>query len=210
MRLTKTIFLAALILVGISASAQRFELFGEYSYLHFAPSITGAQTRDFNGGGGGAQINFLKLFAVKAELIGYGSTTFTVNYPTAVHLPSGGSIPAGTYTTKGDMFTFLFGPEIRIPLPRVKPFGEVLVGGSQSKIYTGLADAINAVGGTVVVASQHPFTMAAGGGLDIDASKHLGIRLGEFDYVLSLYNNPLTNTSSQHNFRYCGGLILKF
>lgn len=210
MSIRKNILCAVVLLIAVSASAQRFELFGEYSYLHFAPSITGVQSRAFNGGGGGAQINFLKLFAVKADLIGYGSTTFTVNYPTAVHLPSGGTIPAGTYTTNGDMFTFLFGPVIRIPLPKVKPFGEVLVGGSQSKIYTGLADAINHVGGSVVVASQHPFTAAFGGGLDIDASKHVGIRLGEFDYVLTLYNNPLTNSSNQHNFRYCGGLILKF
>lgn len=210
MNILKKILFAAVILGCISASAQRFELFGEYSYLHFSPSITGVQSRSFNGLGGGAQVNFLKLFAIKADLMGYGSTTFTVNYPTAVHLPNGGTIPAGTYTTKGDMFTFLFGPVVRIPLPMVKPFGEVLVGGSQSKIYTGLADAIDHVGGNVVVVSQHPFTAAFGGGLDVDAGKHLGLRLAEFDYVLTLYNNPLTNSTNQHNFRYCGGLIVKF
>jgi hypothetical protein len=52
--------------------------------------------------------------------------------------------------------------------------------------------------------------MALGGGLDVSAGKHLAIRLGEFDYVLSRYSNPLTSTSNQNNFRYCGGLVLKF
>lgn len=51
---------------------------------------------------------------------------------------------------------------------------------------------------------------AAGGGLDVDITKGLAIRLAEFDYVLTRYHNPLTNNSSQNHFRYCGGLILKF
>lgn len=32
----------------------------------------------------------------------------------------------------------------------------------------------------------------------------------EFDYILTLYSNPLTKTNQQNNFRYCGGIILKF
>jgi hypothetical protein len=210
MKIVKIVLLAAIVSVGISACAQRFELFGEYSYLHFSPTLTGLQSRSFNGGGGGAQINFLKIFAIKADLMGYGSTTFTVNYPTAVHLPTGGNIPAGTYTTNGDMFTFLFGPVVIIPIPKVKPFVEGLLGGSQSNVYTNLSNAIDHAGGTVAVATQHPFTVALGGGLDVSAGKHVAIRLGEFDYVLSRYSNPLTSTSNQNNFRYCGGLILKF
>lgn len=210
MKILKTVLFAAMILITISASAQRFELFGEYSYLHFSPTLTGLQSRSFNGGGGGAQINFLKIFAIKADVMGYGSTIFTVTYPTAVHLPNGGNIPAGTYTTTGDMFTFLFGPVIRIPIPKVKPFGEALLGASQSNVYTNLSNAIDHAGGAVAVGSQHPFTLALGGGLDVDAGKHVSIRLGEFDYVLSRYSNPLTSTSNQNNFRYCGGLVLKF
>jgi len=73
-----------------------------------------------------------------------------------------------------------------------------------------LSNAIDQAGGTVAVATQHPFTMALGGGLDVDAGKHIGLRLTEFDYVLSRYSNPLTSTGNQNNFRYCGGIILKF
>jgi len=55
----------------------RFEVFGAYSYLRFSPTITGVGARSFNGGGGGAQLNFLKIFGIKGEFMGYGSTTFT-------------------------------------------------------------------------------------------------------------------------------------
>ena len=38
--------------------------------------------------------------------------------------------------------------------------------------------------------NQHPFTMAVGGGIDLNAGKHFAFRLGEIDYVLTRYTNP--------------------
>lgn len=198
-------------LFSLSARAEdRAELFLGYSYLHFTPTITGLNARSFNGGGIGAELNFLKVLGIKADLMGYESTTFTRTVPAKIILPGGGVIPPGTYTGNGNMFTYLFGPEIRIPLPKAKVFGEVLVGGSYTNGYVNLSQDINENGGSVTTPSQHPFTLALGGGLDIEATKKLAIRLGEFDYVLTRYSNPLTNTSTQNNFRYCGGLVLKF
>ncbi len=211
MKITRAILLAVAALVSMSASAQdRFELFGGYSYLQFSPTIAGTSGRGFNGGGAGATLYFLKILGIKADFMGYGNTTLTATYSGPVVTPLSGTIPAGTYTAQGDMFTYLFGPEIRIPIPKVRPFGEALFGGSQTNAYVNLSNAIDHAGGSVSVANQHPFTLALGGGLDVDAGKRLAIRLGEFDYVLTKYHNPLTNNSSQNNFRYCGGLILKF
>ena len=209
MKPTRIILSAAILLVVISASAQRFQIYGDYSYLHFSPTIGGVQSRQFNGGGGGAQLNFLHIFSIKADFQAYASTPFVVTYPGPIVTPAG-TIPAGTYSTHGDLFTYLFGPEFIIPLPKVKPFGEALFGGSQTNAFTNLANKINSAGGSISIPTQHPFTLAAGGGLDIDITKRLGVRLAEFDYVLTRYHNPLTNNSSQNNFRYCGGLILKF
>lgn len=204
MKITKTILLAAIVLVGVSVSASaedRFELFGGYSYLQFSPTIAGTPARGFNGGGAGATLYFLKILGIKADFMAYGNTTFTATYSGPVVTPH-----SGTYTAQGDMFTYLFGPEIRIPIPKVRPFGEALFGGSQTNAYVNLSNVIGLTG----VTTQHPFTLALGGGLDVDAGKRLAIRLGEFDYVLTRFHNPLTNNSSQNNFRYCGGLILKF
>ncbi len=210
MKTTKSILLGVILLTSASAWAQRADVYGVYSYLHFSPTITGLGSRSFNGGGGGADLYFLKIFGVKADFMGYASTTFTRTYTTPVIIPGRGVIPAGTYTSQGNMFTYLFGPVLRIPLPVIKPFGEVLFGGSYTNGYINLTNEINANGGTISTPSQHPFTMAAGGGVDLSVSHHVAIRLGEVDYVLTRYTNPLTSTNNQNNFRYNGGIVLKF
>jgi hypothetical protein len=211
MRFSRIFLIAMILLLSLSASAQdRFEIFGEYSYLHFSPTITGVNSRSFNGGGGGATLHFLKIFGIKADFMGYGSTTFIKTYSSPVIIPGKGTIPAGTYVTQGNMYTYLFGPELRIPTPLIKPFGEVLFGGSYTDAYVNLSQSINQAGGTIATPSQHPFTMAAGGGVDLSVSHRVALRLGEFDYILTRYTNPLTSTNNQNNFRYCGGVILKF
>jgi peptidoglycan-associated lipoprotein len=131
--------------------------------------------------------------------MGYGSTTFT------------GTFQGKNYTANGNMFTYLFGPVVRIPIWKIRPFGEVLFGGSNTNGYVNLENAINAGGGSISkTPTQHPFTMALGGGLDIGISKHIAIRPAEFDYVLSRYTNPLTSTNNQNNFRYVGGVVFTF
>jgi hypothetical protein len=211
MKLARVGLLVTLLLVSLSALAEdRAEVSLDYSYLHFSPTITGMSSRSFNGGGGGAALYFLKIFGIKGDFMGYGSTSFTRTYTNPVVIPGRGTIPAGTYTAQGNMVTYLFGPEIRIPLPVIKPFGEVLVGGSYTNAYVNLTKAINANGGTLSTPSQHPFTLAAGGGVDVSVSRRVALRLGEFDYVLTRYTNPLTSTNNQNNFRYCGGVIFKF
>ena len=52
----------------------KIDLFGEYSYLRFNPTLTGLQSRSFNGGGGGVTFFFNDHFGVKGEFMGYGST----------------------------------------------------------------------------------------------------------------------------------------
>jgi hypothetical protein len=211
MKITRAILFATISLAGVSAFGQdRADVYLVYSYLHFSPTIAGLGSRSFNGGGGGADLYFLKILGIKADFMGYGSTTFTRTVPTPIVIPGKGIIPAGTYSAQGNMFTYLFGPVLRIPLPVVKPFGEVLFGGSNTNGYVNLTQQINAAGGTISTPTQHPFTMAAGGGVDVSVSHRLAIRLGEFDYVLTRYTNPLTSTNNQNNFRYCGGVIFKF
>jgi Outer membrane protein beta-barrel domain len=220
MTFRKAILAGILLLFGSAAYAQdsqKVEVFGEYSYLRFNPTLTYLKNRSFNGGGGGVQYNFTHYLGIKGEFIGYGSTNFT--------------IPAGTYnipklspnpivlgapiTTQGNMFTYLFGPVVRVPISKVTPFGELLFGGSNSNAYGNQIKAIcNNVTCTTVATNatgtQHPFTMALGGGLDIKVSTHFSIRPVEIDYVLTRYTNPLTNTNNQNSFRYLAGAVFSF
>ncbi len=208
----RAILFAAALLYGASAFAQdRFEIYGDYTYLNFAPTITGVQNQSFNGGGGGVALNFAKILQIKADFQGYANTTVTKVVTSPEFLPGGGLVPPGTYTASGDLFTYLFGPVLRIPIWKIKPFGEVLFGGSSTDIYTNLQKSIIAGGGTVIrTQTQHPFTLAAGGGVDISITHRISIRPVEFDYVLTRYSNPLTSTNNQNNYRYLGGMVFKF
>jgi len=200
MKIVKNFLFATILVFGTTLVAQdTFEVFAGYSYLRFSPTITGVSSRNFNGGGGAVQLNFLKILGIKADFMGYGTTSFNR------------TVGGVTNSSTANMFTYMFGPVIRIPIWRVKPFGEVLFGASHTNGYVNLRNAIVASGGVISrTPTQNPFTLAAGGGVDVDISHHFAIRPGEFNYVLSRYSNPLTSTNNQHNFRYCGGIIFKF
>ena len=209
---------AALTLAAITFTAMafaqdtpRWEVSGDYSYMQFNPTLSGLQSRAFNGGGGGIQYNFGRFFAVKGDFQGYGSThvTFTTTGP--VVTPHG-IIPGGhTFSSNGNMFTYMFGPAVGIHAHKIYVYGEYLLGGSASNLYGNLSKSINAGGGTVtVVGSQHPFTQALGGGLDVSLNKHFALRLAEMDWVLTRYTNPINDTNNQHSFRYLGGVVFTF
>jgi hypothetical protein len=193
------------------ATASKGEVFVEYSYLRFNPTIPQVRNRSFNGGGGGFTFFLGKYFGIKGEFMGYASTTFT-KVVTSPIVTTRGTIPIGVFSSQGNMFTYLFGPVIRLfPTSKATPFGEVLFGGSNTNAYTGLIRSINAGGGTITASgTQHPFTMAVGGGLDLNVSRHFAVRPVEIDYLLTRYSNPLTGTNNQNNFRYVGGIAYKF
>jgi len=147
---------------------------------------------------------------IKGELMGYGSTSFTTTVSAPIVTPKG-TVPAGTFNSQGNMFTYLFGPVVKLPLSRITPFGELLFGGSNSNGYANLSKAIIAGGGTIsATGTQHPFTMAFGGGLDVHINHNFSIRPIELDWVLTRYTNPLTNTNNQNSFRYTAGFVYRF
>ena len=214
MRFKNTIMFAALLLSSTVAFAQeetqRIELFGEYSYLRFNPTLPHLNNRSFNGGGGGATFNINRYLGIKGELMGYGSTSFTTTVGAPIITPKG-TIPAGTFNSQGNMFTYLFGPVVKVPLSRITPFGELLFGGSNSNGYGNLSKSIIAGGGTIsATGTQHPFTMAFGGGLDVHINHNFSIRPIELDWVLTRYTNPLSNTNNQNSFRYTAGFVYRF
>jgi hypothetical protein len=212
MKINGAILVGVILLSATVALGQnRFELFGEYSYVRFNPTLSETSNRSFNGGGGGVTIYFAKVLGIKAELMGYGSTSFTTTFASSVILPDGSMIPAGTYKAQGNMVTYLAGPVVSTPISKVAPFGELLMGASHNNAYANLERSIIAVRGNISkIPTQHPFTMALGGGLDISISSQVSIRPIEIDYLLSRYSNPLTGPTNQNDFRYCGGIVLKF
>jgi len=216
MRIKNVVLVSTAMMFTATAFAQggpKWELYGDYSYLQFNPTISGLNSRALNGGGGGIQVNFGKYFGLKGDFQGYGSTqvTLTRTTPTVNPLVVGGTIPSGTFKSNFNMFTYLFGPVVGAHSMNIYVYGEFLMGGSNTNGYGNLAQAIDAGGGTInVTATQHPFTWALGGGLDWRMNKSVALRLGEMDWLATRYTNPLTSTNNQHSFRYLGGIVFTF
>jgi hypothetical protein len=211
---SKLLLLAALLCLyaipAIADDAPKAEVFGEYSYLRFNPTLPGINNRSFSGGGGGITFNFNNYNGIKAEFMGYGRTKYTIPAGTAIPGSSPAAVTTAPITTQGNMFTYLFGPQITYRTPKVNVFGELLFGGSNSNAYGNVASALNGVGGNIASGTQHPFTMAFGGGLDIKVSKNIAVRPVEIDYLLTRYTNPFTQTNNQNNFRYVAGVVYYF
>ena len=201
----------AALALATTAFGQRFEVFGDYTHLRYNPTITGLNSRSLNGGGGGAQLNFAKIFGLKADFQGYMSTQTEVDVTAPISTPKG-IIPIGTYKSNATTFTYLFGPVVRIPGRHIRPFGELLFGGTNTNLYAQLNNSLIVNGGKIDASgsSQHPFAMALGAGLDVVVNHHFSVRAGEVDWLLTRFTNVWTNTNNQNNFRYLGGAVFTF
>ena len=212
MRVMKGFITAAILIISVGALAQEFpkaEVGFDYSYARYAPSSPNSKGHSLNGGGGTATFNINSYLGIKMDLQGYGSNLTGFNIPPSTFFPSGlnGNV-------QGNLFTYLFGPQIKVRTPRFEPFGHLLFGGAHTNVYgnafTQLCQPI--VGGCAV--SKRPagdaFAMAFGGGIDIPITKIIAIRPAQVDYLLTRFSNPFTGTNNQNNFRYQAGIVFNF
>lgn len=211
MKITKAILLGAVLLLGLAAWAQEFpkaELGVDYSYVRYAPSAALTNGHSLNGAGGTIVYNINQYLGIKADLQGYGSTTSTFNlarFPNA--FPRG-----GVAAVNGNLFTYLFGPQLKFRTPKVQPFAHLLVGGAHSNVYGNLyrlCQNNTLVCNFQAAPSGNAFAFLFGGGVDIPVSKLISIRPGTVDYLLTNFSNRFNN-SNQNNFRYSAGINFNF
>lgn len=184
-----------------AAYAQSREASLNYSFVVYNPAKSLADSRELNGGGGSLGLNLGEYLTLKGEFEGYGSTTFSF------HLPQTPNSDGGTFETKGDMFTYLFGPQLNIPMDKKQLFGEALFGGAYTNAYANL---FRAAGVTGLSASNNGFAMVFGGGFDFAISRHLGLRPAQFDYLLTRYEWKPLGINNQSNLRYQAGIVFVF
>lgn len=107
---------------------------------------------------------------------------------------------SGAYKTQNGVsfnnYTYTFGPVISYRHnENFTPFAHFLAGGSRaSASFNGLSG------------SSNGFAMMFGGGLDVKATRHVGVRAIQFDW-LSLRSN---GTSDNNNMRISTGLLLRY
>jgi hypothetical protein len=94
--------------------------------------------------------------------------------------------------------TYLFGPRLSLPsFRRVTPFAEGLFGLAHTTSGTGFG----------VPGSRNSFAMAPGGGLDVAATKHVSLRLGELDYLMTTFREvPGMGRQVQNDLRVSTGI----
>jgi len=202
----------AILLCGIPALAQEYpkaELFMGYEYIRFGTAMGGNPNLNVNGGGGSIAYNFNSVLGLKAEFTGAGIGNNTMTDSTGLT----------TLTRSANMFTYLFGPQVTIRKnSRVQPFGHLLFGGAYSNYYANVQTK-GAVSTTPTLqdAGKQAFAMAFGGGIDVKASQHVAIRVGQFDYFMTRFSGRSVSTagsgsvgaltiSNQSSFRYMAGV----
>ena len=207
MYLTKWILFATGALLSITAWSQEFpraEVGFDYSYARLAPNVPGSNGHSLNGGGGSLVFNINRYFGIKADLQGYGSTTSNFIIRPNPFFPTGGFA-----NVQGNLFTYLFGPQIKIHSPKIQPFVHLLFGGAHSNVYGNAFKSICLPVAGVCTFSRAPsnnaFAMAFGGGVDIPIDQVVSIRPAEVDYLFTDFTNQFNN-SNQNNFRYSGGI----
>jgi len=211
MKIPKSVSFTAILLFGLAAWAQEFpkaEVGADYTYARIAPNFSGSQGHSLNGGGGWAVLNLKSYLGIKMDLQGYGSTTSSFVLPPSTSFPSGGSA-----NVQGNMFTYLFGPQIKIRTPKFQPFFQLLLGGAHSNVYgNAYKDVCLPTAGACSFSkapSGNAFALAFGGGIDIPVGKTISIRPAEIDYLLTDFTNRFNN-SNQNNFRYSAGINFSF
>ena len=183
---------AMLVFAGV-VSAQdspKVELFGGYSYVRVNPGFS-LPGLNFNGGSGSASYNLHPWLGLVGDFGGYHWTT------------------TGADAT---VITYLFGPKIAFRRGPITPFVHTLFGGARgSGAISGICPGARvrpagAVGvGCSPGASENAFSMALGGGLDWNATSHIGVRVGEAEYLMTRFAS-----NTQNNVRVSAGVVFRW
>ena len=210
MRIRIVILVGLALLIGRTAFAQEYdkvELSGNYSYASGNPANV-LHHFALNGGGGAFDYNFNRFFGLKWDMQGYGASTSTFTNVNVINpLITGGTTIAPSVSASGNLFTYMGGPQFRLPTHTFKPFAEVLIGGAHTNLYRNL---YNEAGVTSTGSSNNSFAMAIGGGFDIRLGRHFSFRPFQMDYVLTTFKDNLVpgGSSHQNNWRYIAGINL--
>jgi hypothetical protein len=172
-----------------------------FSMINVHPNLSPVTSFNVFGGGGQIDLNFSRTFGFKADFMGY--TQGSGLRDQLRQLGYEGQV-------SGNMFTYMFGPQIKKHSGTVQPFAEFLFGAAHTNAYATILTAEGKI--KQGSGNNNGFAMALGGGIDIKVARHLALRPLEVDYLLTRFsaNHVAGYTANQNNFRYVGGLNFLF
>jgi hypothetical protein len=180
---------------------QKWKYLVGFSFINVHPNLAPITSFNVFGGGGQIDFNFGNIFGIKADFMGYTQGSGLRN-----QLQEHGFAGA----TNGNLFTYMFGPQIKKHSGKFQPFAEALFGAAHTNAYaTILTEEGKILQGQ---GNNNGFAMALGGGIDFQVARHLAFRPVEVDYLLTRFtaNHVANYTANQNNFRYFGGLNFLF
>jgi outer membrane immunogenic protein len=169
-----------MLLSAVAASAQDAPKVEVFAgYSYLHTSLSGTGvTASLNGGSASVSYNPNSWLGIVGDFGGY----------------HGGGDEFGD-GVNGVVYTYLFGPKATFHVGRITPFIHTLFGGAH-------ASAGSRYG------SENAFAMASGGGIDWNATEHLGIRVVEADYLLTTLDDGGNNR--QNNVRLSAGFTFRW
>ena len=207
MKNSKWILVLALVsLFSIASFAQdypKFEVPVGFSFVNVHPNPAPITSFNVFGGGGGFVYNVSPLVGIKADFKGYTQGTGLRD-----QLKKTASLWA---TSNGNLFTYMFGPQIKKHSGMFQPFGR---GPVWRRAHQRRMPPSARIEGKLGSGSgnNNGFAMEFGGGLDIPIGKTIQFRPVEVDYLATHFGaNHIANYSAwQNNFKYVAGVNFTF
>lgn len=197
------LLLGFVFLLGAASFAQEYpkiEVPVGFSFVNVHPNTAALTSFNVFGGGGGFVYNFSPLFGIKADFMGYTQGTGQKLYQDGQFVGN----------VSGNLFTYMFGPQIKKHSGKLQPFGEFLFGAAHTNLDANLCKLEGGCGSGN--GSNNGFAMEFGGGLDIPITKTIQFRPVEVDYLYTHFgsNHIAGYSSHQNNFKYVAGVNFTF
>ena len=188
-------------MAAVAQDVPKFEVPLGFSFVNVHPGLSPITSFNIFGGGGGLVYNVTPWIGIKADFQGYTQGSGLKNQLTSNGFTAG--------NVQGNVFTYMFGPQIKKHSGKFQPFGQALFGAAHSNVYGNLFNSINGI--TSASSNNNAFAMEFGGGLDYAITPHFQIRPVEVDYLYTRFGvNGTSYTGNQNNFKYFAGVNFTF
>src|ERR1039457_2815355 len=124
-----TVVITFALLFAMTAFAQdypKFEVPIGFSFVNVHPGVSQLTSFNIFGGGGGLVYNVTPWIGIKADFNGYTQGSGLKNQLTSNGFTAG--------NVSGNVFTYMFGPQIKKHSGKLQPFGQALFGAAHSNV----------------------------------------------------------------------------
>src|SRR5271167_4592840 len=142
----------------------KFEVPVGFSFVNVHPNQAVITSFNVFGGGGAFVYNFSSLFGIKADFMGYTQGSGQKFYQDGTLVGN----------VSGNLFTYMFGPQIKKHSGKLQPFGEALFGAAHTNLDANVCKLEGCASGNG--SNNNGFAMEYGVGLDIPISKTIQLR----------------------------------